>query len=381
MAAEDRECDNRTMEPVTSQQEIGRRVSTARDDASLTQAELAASIGIDRTSVAKIESGARKVSATELVAIAQTLDRPIDWFVVESPPAIVSRRRSSAGGRTATSLDRRVEQLARDVSYLVGEHILLRVDRPSFTVPESHEAAEELARQARAALGIDTGALPDLQRACERVGLLAFSLDLGDGGGDAAYVEADGLGVALVNGAVEPGRRRFNLAHELAHHLVGDEFSAEVSIGSVNGTEQLLNAVAIHLLMPRAAVAEVWQQRSDLDDRLRAVAVAARFRVSWTATCNHLRTVGLLNGARRDELVESPPVKGDFFEVGERWEPELVPPSVPPHYASRVIHAYRCGKLTTARTGELLWGTVTPAELPDVEDVPLPALRRELEPL
>jgi hypothetical protein len=94
-----------------------------------------------------------------------------------------------------------------------------------------------------------------------------------------------------------------------------------------------------------------------------------------------LRTFGLINATEREELASSPPVKGEFFEVGEWWLPELDAPSVPPGYASRVVHAYRCGKLTAARTIELLWGTMSEDELPDVEEIPLEGLRREFEPL
>ena len=80
--------------------------------------------------------------------------------------------------------------------------------------------------RARAGLGAGSGPLLELQAAAERIGLLAFSLDLGRSGGDAAYVSLSGrLGVAVVNGAMEPGRRRFNLAHELGHHVFGDAYA------------------------------------------------------------------------------------------------------------------------------------------------------------
>ncbi len=57
---------------------LGRRIAQARVEADMTQAELGRAIGLDRTAVAKLEAGARKVSATELVSIASALDRPID---------------------------------------------------------------------------------------------------------------------------------------------------------------------------------------------------------------------------------------------------------------------------------------------------------------
>ncbi len=69
--------DNRTMsrEAVVAQAGLGRRIADARIEVGVTQADLAAMIGLERTALVRIESGERKVSATELAAIAGALDR------------------------------------------------------------------------------------------------------------------------------------------------------------------------------------------------------------------------------------------------------------------------------------------------------------------
>ena len=77
-------------EAVVSQADLGRRIADARAEAGMTQADLAADIGVERTALVRVESGERKVSATELVAIAGALGRPVDWFFTESPPAVVA---------------------------------------------------------------------------------------------------------------------------------------------------------------------------------------------------------------------------------------------------------------------------------------------------
>lgn len=375
-------CDNRTVtapHPISRQHDLGKRIALAREERSLTQAELAGAIGVDRTAVAKLEAGARKVSATELVQIATTLNRPIDWFVFESPPAVVSRRLDPAVGGRSHDLDMRVERLGRDVAFLVDEGILSSISRSPFEVPADFQAAEQLAARARALLGAPDGPLYELQRACELVGLLGFSLDLGDLGGNAAYVDVSDLGVALVNGAIDAGRRRFNLAHELAHHLVGDAYAAETSTATSGDTERYLNAFAAYLLMPRASVMQVWEDIASRDRRLAAVAVAVRFRTSWTATCSHLCNLRTIDHDELEDLVKTPPKKGDFFELGEWWVPELEAPSVPPEYGRRVVRAYRSGKLTAARTVELLWDTVAFNDLPERDEIPLDGLRNEFD--
>jgi Zn-dependent peptidase ImmA (M78 family)/DNA-binding XRE family transcriptional regulator len=362
--------------------DLGRRIAQARLDTSMTQAELGRAIGLDRTAVAKLEASARKVSATELVAIASALDRPIDWFVIESPPSVVSRRSDASVGGRSRILDIKIDRLARNVIFLVEQGILADADqRPALELPSDVAGAEALAAQARHLMAASDGPLYDLQRSCERVGLLAFSLDAGDAGGDAAYVEVGNLGVAVVNGRIDPGRRRFDLAHELGHHLFGDAYAPEVVVGGGDDVERLINAFAIHLLLPRDDVVSLWRAVAAQDPRLAAVAVSVRFRASWTATCRQLRTLGLIDAAERERLTSTPPTGADFIALGERWEAELKAPEVPPEYGKRVLGAYQSGRLSASRTVELLWGTVAIEELPEQRPVPLDSLRRDFEPL
>lgn len=360
--------------------DIGDRIVLAREELGLTQAELASRVGgMDRTAVAKIEAGRRKVSAGELVRLAAVLDRPIDWFVSESPPAVVSRRNDPAAGGHSQVLDRTIERLARDVEFLERDGVLPAVEDRRLGLPESLEAAEHAAADARRWMEAEPGPLLDLQRHCEAVGLLAFALDLGPEGRDGAYVAVDRWGVALVNGSTDPGRRRFNLAHELGHHLFADAYAPEVTISPGSETERLINGFAIYLLLPRSEVQETW--RSFEDKRLAAVAVGVRFRASWTAVTAQLKNLRLIDEGMRASLVGDPPTAADFIELGERWVSELDPPAVPPEYGRRVLSAYRGGRLTAERAVELLWGTIRDEELPDRQEVPLQGLRREFEAL
>ncbi len=367
------------METRLEQTPIGRRIAVAREDVGLTQAELGGEVGLDRTAVAKIESSKRKVSATELVRMAAVLDRPIDWFVTESPPAVVSRREDPAAGGRSGLLDRRIERLARDVEFLETDGVLPEAETRRLSMPETVDEAEAAATQVRSWMGATAGPLIDLQRHCEVAGLLAFSLELGDEGRDAAYVAVQRWGVALINGAVNPGRRRFNLAHELGHHVFADAYAPEVTISPGSATERMINAFAVHLLLPRADVGEMWEAFDDA--RLAAVAVAVRFRTSWTAVCSQLKNLDLIGDARRAELASDPPTGADFVELGEHWISELDPPAVPPEYGRRVLASYRSGRLTPERATGLLWGTVRAEELPERHTVPLQGLRREFDPL
>ena len=54
--------DNRTMsrDGVGTQADLGRRIADARTEAGMTQADLAARIGLERTALVRVESGERR---------------------------------------------------------------------------------------------------------------------------------------------------------------------------------------------------------------------------------------------------------------------------------------------------------------------------------
>ena len=360
--------------------ELHKSITEARELAGLTQQQVSAVTGLGRTVIARIEAGSRKLAATELVLLAEALDRPVDWFFSASPPAVVSRRSDPAVGGRSTVLDSKVERIARDVDFLIDEGEIPPVTRNALDPPSTVEASEDSAATLREKLDVQQGPLLDLQAFAERAGLLSFSLDLGKKGGDAAYVAVGDLGVAVINGALEPGRRRFNLAHEVGHHVFQDAYAPDVGLSPQDDNEKLINAFAIHLLLPRSEVGVIMSEFEG-NPRLAAVAAAVRHRLSWSAVCAQLRNLGAIDAGTFEELANHPLSRADLVKLGEYWIPELDPPRVPPLYGRKVLAAYRRGKLTEARVLELLWGTVDRSELPAQEEVPLEAWRREFEPL
>jgi Zn-dependent peptidase ImmA (M78 family)/transcriptional regulator with XRE-family HTH domain len=360
----------------STQADLGRRIADARTEAGMTQAGLAASIGMERTALVRVESGERKVSATELVAIGEALGRPVDWFFTDSPATVVSRRRDPAVGGFSRTLDRALELTARDVAFLEDRGLLSSAARPAHRAPESFEDAEDFAHSVRVEAGHPDGPLLDIQSVVESLGLLGFSITLGPDAGDAAYVEVGNLGVAVINGTTDPGRRRFSLAHELGHHLTGDAYEPSPRLGT-SDAERMFNAFAAYLLMPRSSVLSIWDEFSAQSQRVAATAVAVRFNVSWTAACNQLRNLGLIDSRERERLLGNDLRRGELFEFGERFAVELDPPSVPPAYARAVVTAYRRGQLTAARTVELLHHSAVEADLPEQAAMSLDELRSE----
>lgn len=361
--------------PHITSRDLGRRVHDARLLAGLTQVELAGTMDIDRSAVARIENGQRKISALELIDVAACLDRSVTWFV--SPPlqSVASRRAALAEPEQSildSAFDRCLEDIGLGVRGLLEDAALTGVRRPTYPAPVTVLGAENLASQVRAEMSLGEGPLADLPALCERLGLLAFCLNVAEPAPDGSMIEVEGqgttAGVALVNGMLSPGRRRFTLAHELGHWLTGDDYEA-VHGGPATG-ERMLNAFAVHLLLPRAGVLNDWANLVASNSQEDAVLrLSARYRTSWSATLGQLRNLDLLTAAEFDRLSSARPSWLDVEVAGARWIPEIEAPFVPAGYRREVLGAYSRLDLTRGKTLDLLWGAVTDAELP-VVDVP-----------
>jgi transcriptional regulator with XRE-family HTH domain len=200
--------------PLETWDDVGRRVAEAREGAGLAQEALAARVQIARTALAKIELGRRGLSSIELARVARELDRPIEWFVSESPPSVVSRR--SDESTSVHRLDAVVDRWARDVELLLELKALRSHGPRTPSVPSDFAEAEALAAATRNEVGQPDGPIGNIAGVAEQLGLYVVSLDLGTDLPDGAYVAIDGAGATVVNGSHDAGRRRLTLAHNSA---------------------------------------------------------------------------------------------------------------------------------------------------------------------
>jgi Zn-dependent peptidase ImmA (M78 family)/DNA-binding XRE family transcriptional regulator len=368
--------------------EVGARVATARERAGFTQRELGDRIGLGRSAITRIELGQRQLDALELAQIADTLGRSVEWFLTEPPKTIASRRTGLAADLTADHdvrrLEEALEQTSRDVELLTEIGVLAVPAPPVQSGITALDEAEAYAAEARSRLGRGDGPIIDLQSAVENLGLLAFSLDLGPSVIDGAYVRLGEVAVALVNGMADAGRRRFNLAHELGHHLLADEYTADFGLGAArDDREALINAFAIHFLMPRAAVRRRWEELAPQwdDPRSRLIVLAAEYRVSWSAATSHAVNLELIPRGDHSLLEIRRPTPADYYETGARFAEELQPIALAPAYSQAAIRAFRRGLIGADRAIELLRRTITIDDLPRPHETPIEALAAEFEDL
>lgn len=342
----------------------------------MTQQECALRAEMGRTVLAKIENGTRRVGAVELARLATALDMRIEWFFEEAPPAVVSRRGAAEPGVRPTVLDRTVERLAREVTFL--RSILDEFDLPAtpeLPVPRSPSAAERVADQVRGLLGYEDGepALDLVGRAAE-IGLLIFSWDCGPADADGASVLLDRGGVAVVNGDRQIGRRRLSAAHEIGHYVFADEYSTDWNVldAPASRTEGMIDHFARALLLPSDALAGRW--RGGGRTRTEAVLIGHEFRVDMSTLAQRLYELEIAPPAEIGTVRETRIRKADILEHDLFVPTDLSPPDLPRVYVNAVLDAYRGREISAARACSLLLRTWSDDDLPELPMLPADAI-------
>ena len=361
-------CQNHTMSE-SDWGDVGARLRQARLASGLTQVQLAERVGLDRTAVVRIEAGGRRIDALELRSLSEALALPLPYLISPSPVAIVSRRRplletTDAAGRSSFRLDVYLEQHYLDAQQLLTLGHLQLPGRPELGSATDPTQARALAQAVRQHLNVGEQPLGAMAEVCEQLGLLLLVVDVD---GEGASLRDGDYGVAVLGHGAEPGRRRATAAHELGHHLLGDEYSSDVGIAaSRDEREQLIEAFAAELLLPQSAVVAAASQLTGVALRDALVAMAARWRVSWSLTVTTAAQVMALSMGTRRRLQAQDPTRAEFVAVlGETPQPDLVQGSTGPRWRRGVLQAYQAGNITAERAVELLHGLLGPADLPD----------------
>jgi len=346
---------------------IGERVRQARLSMGLTQVDLAATVGLDRTMIAKVESGTRRLDAVELVRLSSALHVSME-YLIRPRPEVISNRSAALTEDTDTAVTRQSHRLEitlvewlREVSQLVDFGVLRISERLSYPGRvSSEEDARLAARWLRGELGTGDGPITSITKVCEDAGQLVLVTDVpGDG---ASVVDGD-IAVAVVSRVTDPGRRRATAAHELGHLIVGDEYSSDLGVhASRSSREAVIDAFAAEFLLPVRALTS--DSPSDLS-RTRLVEFAAHYRSSWSLALRQAELAGLLTPSERQKWNQSNPTRAEFMEaVGWTPQPDLEYEIVPPSYSQAVMAAWWQDLITSARAVELMHGQIDEADLP-----------------
>lgn len=350
--------------------ELGHRIQESRTRRGMSQDGLASQVGIERSAVSKIESGARKVSALELAHIAEALGVRMAHFFKEPTPALVSHRSSQGLDTVDSRIDEHLAEIAEDVELTqrLGALSLASPGDP-WAHPHSRADAEAMARRAREGLGVgQSEPLVGLARRFAHLGLLVFSRDMGNDVADAGTLLLRRGGVTLVNSANKIGRRRLAAAHELGHYLVGDQYTVDyrVSLASESSIESRLDDFARALLLPGPAVEVQWKHVDGNEGhRAAAVILASTFRVDMSTLARRLLDLDLIDSSTAGLIRNTVTTAADMIEFDLHVAAdELAGTTQAGPYQKAVIQLVRESQISTERAYDLLWGTVEEEELP-----------------
>lgn len=336
-------------------------------------------MGLERTVVNKIETGARRVLALELSDISLALGLRMSSFFDEPIPALISHRSSHGLDTAESQIDALLARFAEDVEFVAS----LGADESRITAdlitdadivhPSTNTEAETLAGRARALMGL-TSAEPirDLVESVGGIGLLAFSRDVGRDTADAGTILLRRGGVSLVNSHAKIGRRRLALAHELGHYLVADDYTVDWRVADraddAVPTESRLDRFARALLLPESAVMHRWPDDvARSGERAAAIMLASEFRVDMATLATRLKELGLADGETVAAVRRFRTTRADIVEMNLHVPlEELHGTSVPRPFARAVLHLVRHERISRERALDLLQGTFDESDLPPI---------------
>ena len=344
---------------------LGARIKALRKERGLTQEQLGEMFGFrDRQTVSAIETGIRQLTADELVLAVHELDVSLDYFT--DPFRLVGEgpfhwREDGIPGQERNDYEERAGSWIaafRELSVPEDGPRLLRralpLDRTS-TYEDAASAGE------RFVVEFGLGEVPANRLAQEmeqRLGVLVLFVDGPDrmSGAACRLPEVDSV---LISRSEVPGRRNFDLAHELFHLLTWDAMPPADCSHSARGfaarrLERLADNFASAVLMPAAELGShgSWRQltESALTEQLNST--ADRLRVTARALGWRLVNMGALS---KEALLGLP---SSAIQNNGRSSSRELESAPPPLYSRRFVEvigkAIDEGRLSALRASELL---------------------------
>jgi Zn-dependent peptidase ImmA (M78 family)/transcriptional regulator with XRE-family HTH domain len=327
--------------------QLGNRLRAARDRRGLSQQAVADALGLPRTAITNIETGARAVSTLEITKLAELYDQTPAYFLAANEQAedlsvVLHRKVPGLEGSPQIEREiRRVLDLYREGASLRGlldqasEQTVPNYATRAATAGDAVRQGEMVAQEERRRLRLGIAPIFNPAETISEQGIWVAATSLPDGF-SGLFVNHLSIGLAiLVNGIHRPARRRFSYAHEYAHAL----FDRDETITTTNThnasqlAEKRANAFAAAFLMPAEGVADHLRQLdkgspsrrsqtlfnvandSMMETELRTrpgsqaityqdvASVARRFGVSYEAAVWRLKNLGYVGGGETTTLL------------------------------------------------------------------------------
>jgi Zn-dependent peptidase ImmA (M78 family)/DNA-binding XRE family transcriptional regulator len=298
----------------------GKRLTVARQRASLTKAELARKVGVEPRAVSGFEAGQYAPSDDTLERLARALKYPPAFFMADEIDIPDVDGVSFRSLTRMSSKQRDAAIAAGAIAFLLSDWLESEFDLPEPDIPDLREDTPETAALSlRHYWGIGERPIKNMVHLLELKGIRVFSLVENGTEVDAYSVWRKNRPCVFLNTGKSAERRRFDAAHELGH-LVLHKHAAPSGIDA----EKDANAFASAFLMPAAslkAIGRVVSLDYLIDEKKKwCVSVAAmayrlhslRLMSDWNY---HMLCVEMSKrGYRRKEPLEAKP------EISQVWQ-------------------------------------------------------------
>ena len=313
----------------------------ARERAGYSQDDAGAALGVSRAMVSYWEAGSRVPNDRQRSALArlygvgpadllegravETADTDMAGLLLRADDGIAPA--AVPGIRQFGQFLDRYAELAR----ILGEDIGGMTKSP-FGHRAQFAQKDDIRRKAeevRKLLGLGSGPISDLDPVCEILGITVYRAHLGADLAkvpSGAFLNHPQVGFSiLVNLGMTPGRRRFTVAHELAHALFHSHETKRVVSRVRNPLEAFADIFAGEFLMPREGVRR-FMEEAGMDPRIdepeHAVHIQRYFRVSWPTALVRLRQMNAITQTTYRDLKESVRPLGLARSMGYTVDPE-----------------------------------------------------------
>ncbi len=294
--------------------ELAEGLRRARERAHYSQQEVGAALGVSRAMVSYWETGSRAPNDRQLVALARLFMIDVGALLEGRGPedaridlaGLLLRSEAHVSGAARRAVQEFVEFLERYAELAADVGVPIRPMRQSPFVHRSKftqkEDARRKAEDVRGLLGIGVGPISDLDPLCDRLGITVYRARLGkdlNRTPSGAFLNHPEVGFSiLVNLDMTPGRRRFTVAHELAHALFhSNDTNGVLSLGRTP-LETFADAFAGEFLMPSEGVRGFMEEAGippRVEDPADAIHIQRYFNVSWATALVRLRQMNTIS--------------------------------------------------------------------------------------
>ncbi len=293
---------------------LGEQLVAARRQSGYSQEDVAAALGVARAMISYWESDKRVPNDRQLGVLARVLRVSVEDLLDGEDLAVDALAQMLFRGAEADLPPESLPGLREFVQFLDDYEQLAKalgfevrgMEQSPFTFAAGFDGVDDARRKAeevRSHLRLGLGPIGDMDTVCEMLGITVFRAALGTDVKETisgAFFNHRGVGFAiLVNVAMTPGRRRFTIAHEVAHALFHSKKDRYViSMPGRSPRERFADSFAGEFLMPTEGLRRVMEENGigpRIKDAADIIHLQRSFNVSYVTALVRLRQAKLID--------------------------------------------------------------------------------------